>query len=156
MCLLLHFAFSLCVFTYAYPVSFLSKCHAKNRKEVLAVRTSYRSSCTFNTQPQRSSCGFQDSSSSDPQSAARRTSCGRKKKFLRVHYFWAVLYLDFNAGFALVVKTLPDGTFSSILVNREGIHTLSRLTNTLVQFCDEHASSVLCRLCVLDTGVALV
>ena len=33
---------SLCVFTYAYPVSFLSKCHAKNRKEVLAVRTSYR------------------------------------------------------------------------------------------------------------------
>ena len=33
---------SLRVFTYAYPVSFLSKCHAKNRKEVLAVRTSYR------------------------------------------------------------------------------------------------------------------
>ena len=33
---------SLCVFTYAYPVSFLSKCHAKNRKEVRAVRTSYR------------------------------------------------------------------------------------------------------------------
>ena len=32
---------SLRVFTYAYPVSFLSKCHAKNRKEVLAVRTSY-------------------------------------------------------------------------------------------------------------------
>ena len=29
---------------------------------------------------------------SDPQSAARRTSsCGRKKKFLCVHYFWAVL-----------------------------------------------------------------
>ena len=51
-----------------------------------------RSSCAFNIQPQRSSCGFQDSSSSDPQSAARRTSCsGRKKKFLRVHYFWAVL-----------------------------------------------------------------
>ena len=34
---------SLCVFTYAYhPVSFLSKCHTKNRKGVLAVRTSYR------------------------------------------------------------------------------------------------------------------
>ena len=33
---------SLCVFTYAYLVSFLSKCHAKNRKEVLVVRTSYR------------------------------------------------------------------------------------------------------------------
>ena len=33
---------SLRVFTYAYPVSFLSKCHAKSRKEVLAVRTSYR------------------------------------------------------------------------------------------------------------------
>ena len=33
---------SLHVFTYAYPVLFLSKCHAKNRKEVLAVRTSYR------------------------------------------------------------------------------------------------------------------
>ena len=75
---------SLCAFTYAYPVSFLSKCHAKNCKEVL---------CAFIVQPQRSSCGFQDSSSSDPQSAARRTSsCGRKKKFLRVHYFWAVLY----------------------------------------------------------------
>ena len=28
---------SLRVFTYAYPVSFLSKCHAKNRKEVLAL-----------------------------------------------------------------------------------------------------------------------
>ena len=31
---------SLLVFTYAYPVSavsFLSKCHAKNRKEVLAL-----------------------------------------------------------------------------------------------------------------------
>ena len=33
---------SLWVFTYAYPVSFLSKCHAKNRKEVLAVQTFYR------------------------------------------------------------------------------------------------------------------
>ena len=33
---------SLCVFTYTYPVSFLSKCHRKNHKEVLAVRTSYR------------------------------------------------------------------------------------------------------------------
>ena len=31
---------SLCAFNFAYPVSFLSKCHAKNRK-VLAVRTSY-------------------------------------------------------------------------------------------------------------------
>ena len=33
---------SLRVFTYAYPVLFLSKWHAKNRKEVLAVQTSYR------------------------------------------------------------------------------------------------------------------
>ena len=33
---------SLCVLAYAYPVSFLSKSHAKNCKEVLAVRTSYR------------------------------------------------------------------------------------------------------------------
>ena len=32
---------SLCAFNYAYLVSFLSKCHAKNRQEVLAVRTSY-------------------------------------------------------------------------------------------------------------------
>ena len=32
---------SLWGFTYAYPVSFLSKCHAKNSKEVLAVRTFY-------------------------------------------------------------------------------------------------------------------
>ena len=90
---------SLRVFTYAYPVSFLSKCHAKNRKE--PQRSScgsnillQRSSCVFIMQPQRSSCGFQDSSSSDPQLAARRTSsCGRTKKFLRMHYFWAVLYM---------------------------------------------------------------
>ena len=45
-----------------------------------------RSSCAFIMQPQRSSCSFQDSSLSDPKSAAR-TSCGCKKKFLRVHYF---------------------------------------------------------------------
>ena len=39
-------------------------------------------------QPQRSSWGFQDSSLSHPQSVARRTSsCGSKKKFLRMHYF---------------------------------------------------------------------
>ena len=37
--------------------------------------------------------GFQDSSSSDLQSVARRaSSCKHKKKFLCVHYFWAVLY----------------------------------------------------------------
>ena len=28
--------------------------------------------------------------------------------------------LDLNTGLALVVKTLPDGTFSSIWVNRDG------------------------------------
>ena len=32
--------------------------------------------------------------------------------------------LDLNTGFALVVKTLPDGIFSSIWVNREEIRTL--------------------------------
>ena len=30
---------SLCDFTYTYPVSFLSNCHRKNPKEVLAVQT---------------------------------------------------------------------------------------------------------------------
>ena len=61
-----------------------------------------------------------------------------------------------NTGLALVVKTLPDGTFSSIWVNRDGrIRTLFRFVNTLVQFCGEHACSVLCRFCVLDNGFAL-
>ena len=65
--------------------------------------------------------------------------------------------LDLNTGLALVVKTLPDGTFSSIWVNRDGrIHTLFRFVNMLVQFCGEHACSVLCRFCVLDNGFALV
>ena len=64
--------------------------------------------------------------------------------------------LDLNTGLALVVKTLPDGTFSSIWVNKDGIRTLFRFVNTLVQFCGEHACSVSCRFCVLDTGFALV
>ena len=55
-----------CAFNYAYPVSFLSV----SRKEP------QRSSCAFIMQPQRRSCGFQDSSSSDPQSVnAKRSSC---------------------------------------------------------------------------------
>ena len=81
-------------FTYAYPILFLSNYNRKDpqRSSCGSNILPQRSSCAFIMQPQRSSCGFQDSSSSDPQSAARRTSsCGRKKKFLRVHYFWAVL-----------------------------------------------------------------
>ena len=62
--------------------------------------------------------------------------------------------LDLNTGLALVVKTLPDGT--SIWVNKDGIRILFRFVNTLVQFCGEHACSVSCRFCVLDTGFALV
>ena len=53
--------------------------------------------------------------------------------------------LDLNTGLALVVKTKKDG-----------IRTLFRFVNTLVQFCGEHACSVSCRFCVLDTGFALV
>ena len=49
--------------------------------------------------------------------------------------------LELNTGLGLVVKTLPDGTFSSIWVNRDGIRTLFRFVNTLVQFCGEHACS---------------
>ena len=64
--------------------------------------------------------------------------------------------LDLNTGFALVVKTLPDGTFILIWVNRDGIRSLFRFVNTLVQFCGEHACSVSCRFCVLDTEFALV
>ena len=64
--------------------------------------------------------------------------------------------IDLNTGLAPVIKTLPDGTFSSIWVNRDGIHTLFRFVNTLVQFCGEHACSVSRRFCVLDTGFALV
>ena len=40
--------------------------------------------------------------------------------------------LDLNTGLALVVKTLPDGTFSSIWVNRDGIRTLFRFVNSVV------------------------
>ena len=43
--------------------------------------------------------------------------------------------LDLNTGLVRVVKTLPDETFSSIWVNRDGIRTLFRFVNTLVQFC---------------------
>ena len=65
--------------------------------------------------------------------------------------------LDLNTGLALVVKMLrPDGTFSSIWVNRDGIRTPFRFVNTLVQFCGEHACSVSRRFCVLDTGFAFV
>ena len=39
--------------------------------------------------------------------------------------------LDLYTGLALVVKTLPDGTFSSIWVNRDGIRTLFRFVNTV-------------------------
>ena len=42
--------------------------------------------------------------------------------------------LDLNTGLARVVKTLPDGTFSSIWVNRDGIRTLFRFVNKLVRF----------------------
>jgi len=64
--------------------------------------------------------------------------------------------LDLNTRLALVVKTLPDGTFSSIWVNRDGIRTLFQFVNMLVEFRDEHACSVLWRFCVLDTGFDLV
>jgi len=64
--------------------------------------------------------------------------------------------LDLNTGLALVLKALLDGTFSSTWVNRDGIRTLFRFVNTLVQLCGEHACSVSCRFCVLDTGFALV
>ena len=64
--------------------------------------------------------------------------------------------LDLNTGLALLVKMLPDGTFNSIWVNRDGIHTLFRFVNMLVQFCGELACSVSRRFCVLDTGCALV
>ena len=55
--------------------------------------------------------------------------------------------LDLNTGFAVVVKPLPDGTFSSIM-GKQGRNTLFRFMNTLVQFCGEHAGSVSCRFCV--------
>ena len=81
---------SLCVFTYTYPVSFLLKCHRKEPQRSSCHSNIFlqKSSCAFIKQWQRRSCGFQDSSSSDLESAARRTSCGCKKKFLRVHYYF--------------------------------------------------------------------
>ena len=56
--------------------------------------------------------------------------------------------LDLNTGLALVVKMLPDGTFSSIWVNRDGIRTLFRFVNTLVRFRVDFVS--------WNTGFALV
>ena len=41
-------------------------------------------------------------------------------------------------------------------IDRDRIRALFRFVNTLVQFCGEHACSVSCRFCVLDTGFALV
>ena len=56
--------------------------------------------------------------------------------------------LDLNTRLALVAKMLPDGTFSWIWVKRDGIYTLFRFVNMLVQFCGEHACSVSCQFCV--------
>ena len=111
---ILHFAF-----TYSYPVLFLLKCHCKELEKSSCSSNILlqRSSCTFIMPPQRSSCGFQDPRSSDLQSAARRTSsCGCKKKFLHMYYFWAVLHVHgwflfcflslFNS---CVTKYLPRG-----------------------------------------------
>ena len=72
---------SLCVFTYTYPVSFLSKCHRKElqRSSCGSNILPQRSCCAFIMQPQRRSCSFQNSSSSDPQEElladAKRSSC---------------------------------------------------------------------------------
>jgi len=62
-------------------------------KKVLAIRDSYHKEVlallTSNRKEVLASCRIQ------PQEGARRRkklpACGRKKKFLRVHYFWAVL-----------------------------------------------------------------
>jgi len=56
--------------------------------------------------------------------------------------------LDLNTGLALVVKTLRDGTFSSIWVNRDGIRTLFRFVNTLVQFCGDRLFGFKSLLCL--------
>ena len=73
----------------------------------------------------------------------------------RLNLTFDVLDLRYT-GLALVIKTLPNGTFSSIWVNRDGIRALFRFVNRLVQLCGEHVCSVSCRFCVLDTGFALV
>ena len=84
------------MFSLTCTVSFLFKCHGNElqRSSCGSNILLQRSSCAVIMQLQRSSCGFQDSSSSDQQSAVgRNSSCECKKKFLRMHYFWAVLYL---------------------------------------------------------------
>ena len=113
---------SLCVFTNVYySVNFLSTCRYRKEQQrcsycpnIIPQRSScafsmetqrsscafsmetQRSSCAFSMETQRSSCGLHDSCASDPQLAARSCpACGRKKKFLRVHYVWAVLYFKF-------------------------------------------------------------
>ena len=68
---------SLCAFNYAYPVSFLSKCHAKSRKEVLVVRTSYRKEVLALFLCSREEVlAVSRTQAQDPQSAeAKRSSC---------------------------------------------------------------------------------
>ena len=83
-----------------------------------------RSSCAFIMQPQRSSCIFQDSSSSDPQSPARRTSCGHKK-FLGVHYFWAV-------------PVVPRGVYTKGLVP-QAVHT-KRFGEQVARTCPKNSN----------------
>ena len=83
---------SLCAFTSAYPVSFFSKCHAKNRKEVLAVRTSYRKEVLALSSSSRKE--VLAVSRTQAQATHNHPQEERKKKFLGVHYFWAVLYLN--------------------------------------------------------------
>ena len=59
-----------------------------------------------------------------------------------------VEHQSFSSGY----NRLP-GTFCSIWINREGIRTLFRFMNTLVQVCGEHAVS--CRFCALNNAVFL-
>ena len=88
-----------------YTTTFLSKSlTAKNRTSLTAkkfLRFLHATAKKFLRLP-----GF---SASDPQLAARSCpACGRKKKFLRVHYFWAVLYAR-SLAFIMRCKVLLCG-----------------------------------------------
>ena len=99
-------------------------------------------------EPQRSSCSFQDSSSSDTQSAARRTSsCGRKEKFLYVHYFWAVLYLRAKCYHSFKKSEAPHNLrFTLCIVSGQVLHATCSCKAGKVGYCN-HVLALMFKAC---------
>ena len=92
LCLLFHFAFPL------LPQSVTAKKFLRSKHP--AAKKLWR----FKHATAKKFLCFQDSRATDPQLATGSCpACRYKKKFLRMHYFWAVLYVHFKF---FVVKNL--------------------------------------------------